>query len=200
MAQYFAGVPAQPADSAHAAATAAGPVAARSSTYARGTASFSGTFADTGAPAGDDSRVGQLSRPPRPGVTRSAATRPAKVSGSPPWEPAAKPDTELPWAASPAPLPRRTPIPLPAAPASAADSIWSKSAESRPAATAETPAAAPTAAAAAPAAEGGDTGTQPSLRPIYVWNPSASTDSFPSVPAPGGEASPPADEQAPASD
>jgi hypothetical protein len=198
MAQYFAGVPAQPADSAHAAGTGAGPAAARNSTYARGTGSFSGTFADTGSQSGDDSRVGQLPRPPRSGVTRSTASRPAKVSGSPPWEPAAKPDTELPWAASPAPLPRRTPIPLPAAPAGAAESIWSKPADSRPTAAAET-----AAAEGGEGGAGGDTGTQPSLRPIYVWNPGASTDTFPSVPARGGEASeasPPADEQAPASD
>jgi hypothetical protein len=189
MLQYFAAVPAQPADSRPAGA-GAGPVAARSSssTYARGTGSFGGTFADTGPQPADDSRIGQLSRPPRPGVTRSTATRPARVSGSPPWEPAAKPDTELPWAASPAPLPRRTPVPLPAAPAGTAGSIWSKPADSRPAPAAETA-----------AAEGGDSGAEPSLRPIYVWNPSASTETFPSVPARGGEADPTA-EQPPASE
>jgi subtilase family protein len=189
MAQYFATVPAQPADSARAAGTGAGPVAARSSTYARGTGGFGGTFADTGSQPGDDSRIGPLSRPPRPGVTRSTAARPPKVSGAPPWEPAAKPDTELPWAASPAPLPRRTPVPLPAAPASTADSVWSKPADSRPAA-ADEPAA----------ADGGDNGAQPSLRPIYVWNPSANTETFPSVPTRGGEADPPAAEQPSVSD
>jgi len=189
MAQYFAAVPAQPAESARAAGTGASPVVARSSTYARGTGGFGGTFADTGPQPGDDSRIGQLTRPPRPGVTRSTATRPPKVSGSPPWEPAAKPDTELPWAASPAPLPRRTPVPLPAAPVGTPDSIWSKPADSQPA-----PAAEP-----APA-EGDDDGAQPGLRPIYVWNPSASTETFPSVPSRRDEASPPATEQPPASD
>jgi hypothetical protein len=189
MAQYFAAVPAQPADTAHAAGIGAGPVAVRSSTYARGTGGFGGTFADTGSPPGDDSRIGHLSRPPRPGVTRSTAARPPKVSGSPPWEPAAKPDTELPWAASPAPLPRRTPVPLPAAPASTADSIWSKPADSRAVPAAETV-----------AADGGDNGAQPSLRPIYVWNPSANTETFPSVPTRGGEADPPTAEQPPVSD
>jgi hypothetical protein len=189
MAQYFAVVPAQPADSAGAAVARAGPMAARSSAYARGTGGFGGMFADTGPQPGDNSRIGQLSRPPRPGVTRSTTTRPPRVSGSPPWEPAPKPDTELPWAASPAPLPRRTPVPLPAAPASTADSIWSKPTDSRPAPTAETA-----------VADGGDSGAQPSLRPIYVWNPSASTETFPSVPSRGDEASPPAAEQPPASD
>jgi hypothetical protein len=188
MAQYFAAVPAQPAESARAAGTGASPVTARSSTYARGTGGFGGTFADASLQPGDESRIGQFARPPRSGVTRSTATRPPKVSGSPPWEPAAKPDTELPWAASPAPLPRRTPVPLPAAPAGTADSIWSKPADSRP-----VPAAEPA------AAEDGDNGAQPGLRPIYVWNPSASTETFPSVPSRGDEASPPAAEQPPAS-
>ena len=50
------------------------------------------------------------------------------------------------------------------------------------------------------AAEDGDNGAQPSLRPIYVWNPSASTETFPSVPTPGGEADPPAAEQPSVSD
>jgi Subtilase family len=189
MAQYFAAVPAQAAESARAAGTGAGPLAARSSTYARGTGGFGGTFADTGPQPGDDSRIGPLSRPPRPGVTRSTATRPPKVSGAPPWEPAAKPDTELPWAASPAPLPRRTPVPLPAAPAGPADSIRSKPPDGRPAHAAEIA-----------AAEGDDNGAQSSLRPIYVWNPSANTETFPSVPSRGGEDSPPAAEQPPASD
>jgi hypothetical protein len=189
MAQYFAAVPAQPADPARAAGTGAGPVAARSSTYARGTGGFGGTFADTGSQPGDDSRIGPLSRPSRPGVTRSTAARPPKVSGSPPWEPAAKPDTELPWAASPAPLPRRTPVPLPAAPASTAESVWSKPADSRPAPAAETV-----------AAEDAENGAQPSLRPIYVWNPSANTETFPSVPTRGGESDPPTTEQPSVSD
>jgi hypothetical protein len=189
MAQYFAAVPAQAAESARAAGTGASPVAARSSTYARGTGGFGGTFADTGPQPRDDSRIGPLSRPPRPGVTRSTATRPPKVSGAPPWEPAAKPDTELPWAASPAPLPKRTPVPLPAAPAGPADSIWSKPPDSRPAPGAETA-----------AAEVDDNDAQPSLRPIYVWNPSANTETFPSVPSRGGEDSSPAAEQPPAGD
>jgi Subtilase family len=208
MLQYFATVPAQPAGSAHAAGSAqaagtgAGPVAARSSTYARGTGSFGGTFADTGPQPGDDSRIGQLPRSPRPGVTRSTATRPAKVSGSPPWEPASKPDTELPWAASPAPLPKRTPTPLPVPPASTVDSVWNKPADSwqAPAAEAVTTEAVTTEAVTTEGVttEGGDNGDQPSLRPIYVWNPSVSTETFPSVPARAGEADPPPAEQPPA--
>jgi hypothetical protein len=172
MLQYFAAVPAQSTGSGPAASTGAGPVAARSSTYARGGSGFGGTFADASPPPADDSRIGQLARSPRPGITRSTSTRAPKVSGSPPWEPAAKPDTELPWAASPAPLPRRTPTPLAVPTADTADSIWNKPADSQPAPAAE-----------ATAADGGDNGAQPSLRPIYVWNPSASTETFPSVPS-----------------
>ncbi len=184
MLQYFAAVPAQPAGAAPAAAPGPRPVAARSSTYARGTGSFAGTFADAGPLAGDDSsrRAGQLPRSPRPGLSRSAPARPPKVSGTPPWEPAPKPDTELPWAANPAPpLPRRVPIPLPAPLPSTADSIWNKPADSPPVAAAE-----------AATAEADDTGADPGIRPIYVWNPSASTETFPSVPlrGTGAEADP----------
>jgi hypothetical protein len=48
--------------------------------------------------------------------------------------------------------------------------------------------------------EGGDNGDQPGLRPIYVWNPSVSTETFPSVPSRAGEADPPPAEQPPAGD
>jgi subtilisin family serine protease len=191
MLQYFAAAPAQQAGSPQAASAAAGPVAPRSSsTYARGAGGLAGAFADTGTRAGDDARIGQLSRPPRPGVSRSTTTRPPKVSGAPPWEPAPKPDTELPWAASPAPLPRRAPTPLPVPTVSAADSIWSKPVDSHPAA----PAAEP---AGAEISDGGENGAQPSLRPIYVWNPGASTDTFPSVPSRGDDTSSPSPDSPP---
>ena len=70
---------------------------------------------------------------PRPGG-RSAPPRP-KVSGRPPWEPAPKPDSELPWTAGPASppapvppapqLPARLPPPArPNRPEPAGDSAW----------------------------------------------------------------------------
>lgn len=175
MLQYFAAVPAEP-ESARgtrppAADRAAQPGAGRGPGYARGTGSFAGTFAD-GSPQGDDaSRLGQFARSPL-GTVRRAAIRAAKVSGSPPWEPAPRPDTELPWAGSPPPLPRRGPIPMPAPPPATArpgDSIWG--AADRP----------KERAGADPA--DGDSTAQPGIRPIYVWNPSASTETFPSVPS-----------------
>jgi hypothetical protein len=178
MLQYFAAVPAEPESArgprpaaAAQAAQAAQPGAGRGPGYARGTGSLAGTFADGGAPGDDASRLGQFARSSL-GAVRRAAIRPAKVSGSPPWEPAPRPDTELPWASSPPPLPRHAPIPMPAPPATAArpgDSIWG--AADRP----------PELAAADPA--DGDGTAQPGIRPIYVWNPSASTETFPSVPS-----------------
>jgi subtilase family protein len=56
---------------------------------------------------------------PRQG-SRSAPPRP-KVSGRPPWEPALKPESELPWTAGPAspPAPVPPPPPLPASPPAA---------------------------------------------------------------------------------
>jgi Subtilase family len=68
---------------------------------------------------------------PRPGG-RSAPLRP-KVSGHPPWEPALKPDSELPWtsgpASSPAPVPPAPQLPAspparPHRPEPAGDSAW----------------------------------------------------------------------------
>jgi hypothetical protein len=173
--QYFASAPPQPekASGTGSPIASAQPAAAPGSSYARGTSSFGGTLADTG-PQGDDSRpIGQLSRSPLGAVRR--ATRPPNVSGAPPWAPAPKPETELPWASSPPPLPRRAPIPMPAPPAGAgaavgtADSIWGAAERPRVPAAEASPAEA-------------DSGAEPGIRPIYVWNPSASTETFPSVP------------------
>src|SRR5450755_4067442 len=59
------------------------------------------------------------------GTASRVQSRPPRVSGAPPWEPAAEPDTELPWAAvpgTPAGAARIRPAPSAASPAS--DSIW----------------------------------------------------------------------------
>jgi Subtilase family len=189
MLQYFAAVPPQP-DSARTPGSSPRPVAAHGSGYARGNGNFAGTFADTNLPSGDDAsrRAGQRARSPLAGLSRSAASRGApKVSGQPPWEPAPKPDTELPWAANPPPpLPRRAPMPLPAPPASPSASAAAVSAFGQGGSLWETDgeggARAPVPPVDAPAAEGGD-GAESGIRPIYVWNPGANTDSFPSVPS-----------------
>jgi hypothetical protein len=179
MLQYFAAVPPQP-DTARASGSGARPVVARGSGYARGNGNFVGTFADTSPPSGDDTsrRPGQFARSPRAGLRAAASRGAPRVSGQPPWEPAPKPDTELPWAANPPPpLPRRAPIPLPA-PSAAAPSPASSSWDS----TGDSAARASVPSVDAPAAEGGD-GTETGSRPIYVWNPGANTETFPSVPS-----------------
>jgi subtilisin family serine protease len=192
--QYFAAVPPQAENvsgpqSAVASAQPAGQAApSRGPGYARGNGNFTGTFADTSAQASDDParHMAQFSRSPLP-PPRRTAVRPPKVSGTPPWEPAAKPDTELPWATSPPPpLPKRAPMPLPApaapaAPAASAapeaESLWARAATGPAAPAAENGKAEP----------GGEV-AEPGIRPIYVWNPGASTETFetfPSVPTRG---------------
>lgn len=143
------------------------------------------------------------------GPALGPAPRPArvqpKVSGAPPWEPAAKPDSELPWATAPAPhaaarMPRpaapRPAGPRPAAaevaldsawsaapapPENSADSIWDSAARNAGGAgtqgrNADAGGDAGTGAAADP-----DTGQDLGGQPIYMWNPAAPTDTFPAV-------------------
>jgi serine protease len=244
MLEYFAAMPAEPSG-ARAARFPDGP--------GRGSAA-----ADTHPGAGNGALGGRLPRTP---MTWAHAPRnPAKVSGAPPWEPAAQPDSELPWtAARPAPAPARRP-PVPAATAgadgvgpghgpgpTAHPAVWDGTRDSSPAAggpawdpfagvpgesaagwhepaddDAPEPAAAQaggtagaggtadesrTADAGGPADAGGTAGEggaagaggsgiadadstadendEPDAGPIYVWNPSASTESFPIVPRDG---------------
>jgi subtilisin family serine protease len=122
-----------------------------------------------GSPADEVRRTGfQIPRSPLTPITRADPQRPPRVSGSPPWEPAARPEGELPWTNSPAPaaLNRRGPHAAPPT-----SSVW----------------AAATPGAHAPDLAGDEadrTGAEAEAggRPIYVWNPSESTDSFPQVP------------------
>jgi hypothetical protein len=194
MLQYFAAVPPQaesavsgPQQPVDAAQQAAAGAAGRG----RGNGVANGAFGDSGQQAPEEAARRFLRSPL--GQSRRAAARPPKVSGTPPWEPAPKPDTELPWAASPPPaLPRRAPVPLPAPSAPAAESLWARAAAST----------------AAPATENGKAdvtseAAEPGIRPIYVWNPGANTetfDKFPSVPSRGPAAEPgqPAPDQPPA--
>jgi Subtilase family len=184
MLQYFAAVPPQaensisgPQQPVGAAQQAAVGTAGRG----RGNGVASGAFGDGGQQAPEETARRFLRSPL--GQSRRAAARPPKVSGTPPWEPAPKPDTELPWAASPPPaLPRRAPVPLPAPSAPAAESLWARAATG----------------AAAPAtengkADGASEAAEPGIRPIYVWNPGSNTetfDTFPSVPSRGPGAPP----------
>jgi len=179
MLQYFAAVPQQaenvsgPQRPVGAAQTAAvGPP---------GRGRGNGAFGENGQQAPEEAAARRFLRSPL-APSRRAAARPPKVSGTPPWEPAPKPDTELPWAASPPPaLPKRAPVPLPAPAAPPAESLWARAA-----------------ASAAPVVENGKADSaadaaEPGIRPIYVWNPGANTetfDTFPSVPSRGPAAEP----------
>ncbi|MGH3407800.1 MAG: hypothetical protein ACRDRJ_35660, partial [Streptosporangiaceae bacterium] len=125
--------------------------------------------------AGDGHRVGAWM--PVGSGTRGHS-KPAPVSGTPPWEPAAKPDSELPWAAPASPR-RSTPRPAitagqPAPGQAAPEPAWAVSAAgpaapsprsaAAPAAT-QAPAANPAGAAepvaSAPAAQGPPTAPSP---------------------------------------
>jgi hypothetical protein len=176
MMEYFAAAPAPSGSrprSLAAPGTAARPPAARSGVFG-GAAEARGAASEDPAARRPGSQTGRLPLTP---MARAASARPPAVSGTPPWEPAPKPDTELPWATSPpAPLPKRTPM-APAAPAApqnlaaaAGGSLWDRVDGGAPD------------PQAGPAGEGSDTGS----RPIYVWNPSANTDTFPRVPRDGG--------------
>jgi hypothetical protein len=188
MAQYFAAVPpqAENVSGPQQPVGAAPPAAASAQGRARGNGRGNGAFGDNGQQAPPEEAAARrfLRSPLAP--SRRAAVRPAKVSGTPPWEPAPKPDTELPWAASPPPaLPRRAPVPLPAPAAAPAESLWARAAASPAPATENGKADGAVGAAGAVGTAGA---AEPGIRPIYVWNPGANTetfDTFPSVPSRG---------------
>jgi subtilisin family serine protease len=149
-----------------------------------------GAFGGAAGPraAGEESGArrlaGAIGRLPLTPMSRTSAARPPKVSGTPPWEAAPKPDTELPWTTSPPPaLARRSPM-MPAGPVGSAASAGS---QNMPA-----PASLWDIAGAAgpgqPSAAGLAADEEPepgASRPIYVWNPSANTETFPKLPRDG---------------
>jgi hypothetical protein len=134
--------------------------------------------------------------------------RQPKISGRPPWAPAAKPDSELSWTVDPAPNaasrraarsaasgPAAAPAPVgapwPAAPLPPAetsdDSIWPAADRARRPGTdgdgGDEPASARPDGPADPG-RGSDqsSDTDQGGGPIYVWDPGSSTDRFPTVP------------------
>jgi subtilisin family serine protease len=147
-----------------------------------------GTFADpVFAPAPADDAVpragGQIPRSPLAPVTRATPPRPPKVSGAPPWEPAQKPEGELPWtnASASGALTRRGAHAVPPT-----SSLW---AAATPTAPAPSPQDAPSPPETFADRGGEDAGLHEADddaaadgRPIYVWNPGASTETFPQVP------------------
>jgi len=198
MLEYFASASAQPRQ-------LGSPVGA--GRPAAGRAGAFGGAADPRIPAEESAArrlAGAIGRLPLTPMGRGSAARPPKVSGAPPWEPAPKPDTELPWATSPPPaLARRTPM-MPAPPLGSGGSFGSGGpggpAATGPAAATgphSVPAPAPgslwdipdSAGAGHLAGAGPDADEEPEpgvSRPIYVWNPSANTETFPKLPRDGG--------------
>src|SRR5262249_59978454 len=67
-------------------------------------ADAAGNRTETASGDPSQNRMGVLRSPATP--HRPAPARPAHVSGRPPWDPAPRPDSELPWAQAPAPPPR----------------------------------------------------------------------------------------------
>jgi Subtilase family len=147
---------------------------------AGGPGGFSGSSSFTGlsprAPAPTPARpsaAGQV--PPTPmlaPVARPPASRPPKISGTPPWEPAAKPDSELPWADVPPPQPVNGQDALPRRPVPR--SVWD-AAHGTDGPAGHHPRHGE---AAANRAEGaGEADSQ-----IFLWNPGATTETFPTSP------------------
>jgi len=128
--------------------------------------------------AGGRHAAGPADRPALAPLPRPASRR-ARVSGKPPWEPAAKPDSELPWTAVPAP-PSDTSGGTGERHVQLGGSVWET-------AVAGDRAAAPTPAGAAPEGAGrpadawatGNAAPDPASDPIYVWKPAEPADAFP---------------------
>jgi len=148
--------------------------------------------------------AGQLTGPQRPVPQRAAPPRAPAISGSPPWEPAREPAGEVPWSQSPMPQTGGTrmfptgqpPAPAPAFPASGppeaerspwdaiAEEAWpgGPSSSKRPAQRGRGPANGAPGQARDP--QDGQPGEDPAAgsRPIYVWNPGASTETIQAIP------------------
>ncbi len=171
MREYFATLPGQPGGSRSAAGSAGASGGGSHGRAAPG--GDAGSLADSGLAPADDAarRTGvQIPRSPLTPITRAATPRPAKVSGSPPWEPAPQPEGELPWVNTPAPaaLNRR------GAHAPPTSSIWAAASPGSPAPDAKGHKASDHGA--------DDESADPGGRPIYVWNPGDTTENFPQVP------------------
>jgi hypothetical protein len=144
-------------------------------------------------PAGTGARLpgtaGQAGGGPGPGERETLAPvaravhRRARVSGRPPWEPAAKPDSELPWGI----------VPAPANPFGAAQqrhvpparSLWDAAGE-RMAAPSPAQAPGPVSEPDTPnvwhGSNASDLDPEPASGPMYVWNPAETTETFPAIP------------------
>jgi hypothetical protein len=189
MRDYFATLPAQ--SGGYGGARSAGASGGRAGTGGDAGTRAAGTFADSRFAAADDAARrtgGQLPRSPLTPITRASASRTPKVSGSPPWDPAPQPEGEVPWASAPAPTVQGRRGAAHAAPPTS--SIWAAATPGTPAHEARDDSAAYHEAghheAGHHGADDDSAESGPGGRPIYVWNPGATTDTFPQVPRDGG--------------
>jgi hypothetical protein len=188
-------------DAGSLAGASAGGAAFAAAVYATGSRTFSGSSAGGMADAAafeDDDGFAVPTRPPaaggrhaagpadRPALAPLPASRRARVSGNPPWEPAAKPDSELPWTAVPAP-PSATSGGTGERHVQLGGSVWETAATGGRG-------GAPIPAGAALPEEPGRHGDpwatanaapDPASEPIYVWNPAEPPGGFPAEPASG---------------
>jgi hypothetical protein len=181
-----------------------------------------GGRADAAPPAGTAQRPGAVpdaGPSPGPGAGERLALAPmmravhgrAKVSGSPPWEPAPKPDSELPWATAPAPPPATSfiapphrnvqparslwdvaasggrteppgPVPQPAPEPEVMD-VWQVSRPSKAGPGTEPPGPAPQPQVMDvwQVNRASKAGPEPASSPTYGWNPVETTETFPAV-------------------
>jgi Subtilase family len=150
--------------------------------------------------------------PPVPGAAAARAigshrlglARPPKISGNPPWEPAPEPSGEVPWGRAPAPAggagltpaagsgpgsgppAAAAPAPEPAVPElSPWDAVAQEAWPGGPRPLRPPASGTGTNGSGGRAGDsgGGHDGDDQAERPIYVWNPGASTESFPAMPA-----------------
>jgi len=151
-------------------------------------------------PGGDIPGAGEAEQPPGP--HRVTPPRAPKISGSPPWEPAPEPAGDVPWSQPPMPQAggaRTFPTAQPSSPAVPAPgppeaqvSPWDALAEEAWPGGPNAPRRSaprrqgPASGAPGQAGDSGDgaSGEDPAAgsRPIYVWNPGASTETIQAIP------------------
>jgi len=186
-----------PNDAGSLAGASAGAAAFAAAVNATGSRTFSGSSAGGMAGPGgfdDDDSFAVPARLPAGGGRHAAgpadrpglaplprpASRRARVSGNPPWEPAAKPDSELPWTAVPAP-PSNTSGGTGERHVQLGGTVWETAAAGdRAAAPVPAGTAAPEEAGLpADAWATGNAAPDPASDPIYVWKPAEPADAFP---------------------
>src|SRR5258708_6897702 len=163
MREYFATLPGQPGGHGGSRSAAGAAGAPGGAAGAPGAGPFADTGVRAGAPAAPPPRA-PLPRSPLTPITRASPPRTPQGSGPPPCGPGPQPGGEGPWGGRPAPAALGRPGAHAAPPTG---SIWGAAAPA-PGAKGDT--------ASGQGAGGGSAGAGSDSRPIYVWNPSETTD------------------------